>query len=48
MDDALPRCRGYMSRIASVTIGNTSAMPNAPSIIGNTAHGTVGAVTKML
>ena len=41
-DDAEPRWRGYMSRIASVTIGNTSAMPNALSIIGSTAHGTTG------
>ena len=27
-DEALPRWRGYMSRMASVRIGNTSAIPN--------------------
>ncbi|KGQ19676.1 hypothetical protein LF41_2614 [Lysobacter dokdonensis DS-58] len=47
-DDALPRWRGYMSRMASVRIGNTSAMPKELSIIGKTAHGTVGAATMRL
>ena len=36
-DEAEPRWRGYMSSTASVRIGNTSAMPNEPIIIGNTS-----------
>src|SRR5690606_17305400 len=47
-DDALPRWRGYMSRIASVRIGNTSATPKALSIIGSTAQGTAGWSTSRL
>ena len=39
-EDAAPRWRGYMSRMARVRIGNTSATPSAASIIGSTAHGT--------
>src|SRR4249919_610936 len=47
-DDALPRWRGYMSRMASVRIGKTSAMPKELSIIGSTAHGTEGCGTSRL
>src|SRR5690606_9536789 len=47
-DEAEPRWRGYMSRMASVTIGNTSAMPKALSTIGSTAQGTLGCDTAAL
>ena len=48
IDDAAPRWCGYMSSSASVTIGNTSAMPNAHSAVGSTAHGSVGVVSSRL
>ena len=41
-DEAEPRWRGYMSRIARVSTGNTRATPNAARLIGRTAHGTDG------
>ena len=41
-EDALPRCCGYMSRMARVMIGKASAMPNALRLAGSTAHGNVG------
>src|SRR5690606_31819643 len=39
-DEAAPRWRGYMSRIARVSTGNTRATPNAYRLIGSTAQGT--------
>lgn len=47
-EDAAPRWRGYMSRMASVRIGNTSATPNAVSVIGSTAHGSDNCGAKAL
>src|SRR5690606_32142146 len=39
-EEAAPRWRGYMSRIARVSTGNTRATPKANRLIGSTAHGT--------
>src|SRR5690606_8964716 len=39
-EEAAPRWRGYMSRMARVSTGKTRATPKANRLIGSTAHGT--------
>ena len=47
-DDDAPRWRGYMSRMARVTMGKISATPNAATAIGSTAHGRAMLATHAL